>query len=433
MLVDMAKLVSGRGWWMDAKMYELYVDKFAGTFKGLTAKLDYFTHLGINTLHILPHYPSPMVDDGYDISNYEDVRSALGTLGDFVAFTDAAHQRGIRVLTDLVINHVSAEHLWFKEARASTINFRRDFFHWSKTGTEYKGALNPFVDFKPSNWIWNEATQDYYYATFYPDQPDLNWNNPHVLEEILARIDFWVERGVDGFRLDAIPFLVEKDGTSSLGLPETHRIIRTIRAHLDRKYDNRVALLAEVGSSADEARKYFGDGDECQIIYHFPLAAKMLLSLKRGDDRPIHEIGNDLRDVPEDCRWAVFLRNHDEISMVGLTADERMELLDFLDPERRYSFHNGETTALRLGSIFSNEQKHIVRAFELLYSLPSMPIMYYGDEIGMQNLPLNDDVVDTRKYVRGNFDWQVAEKMLVDPDSLLNKTATIIYENRTTS
>ncbi|KKW18981.1 MAG: Trehalose synthase [Candidatus Adlerbacteria bacterium GW2011_GWC1_50_9] len=420
-------------WWISAKIYELYVDKFAGDFKGLTRHLDHFEHLGVNALHLLPFYPSPMVDDGYDVSDYRGVRAELGTLEDFAAFVEAAHARGIKVMIDLVTNHTSSQHHWFITAHASKHNSKRDYYIWSETGNELKNAINAFPDFKPSNWVWNEATKDYYYATFYPEQPDLNWDNPNVLKEILMRISFWADKGVDGFRLDAIPFLVEREGTTSVGLPETHHIIKHIRRHLDEKHGGNIALLAEVGDSAEAARAYFGDGDECHMIYHFPLAAKMLLALARRDRRIVEEETRLLLDVPFPCRWALFLRNHDEISMVGLSEDERVELLDFLDPERRYAFSKGTTAAMRLGSIFAREPEQLLEAFEFLYSQPGVPIMYYGDEIGMQNLPLQEGIKDTRRYVRGNFDWGTAEKMLADPNSLLNKTAGIIRRNSKTS
>ncbi len=244
-------------WWKDAKIYELYVDKFAVDFKGLSGKIGYFTRLGINTLHILPHYPSPMADDGYDISDYRDVRADLGTMEDFRAFIVAAHESGIRVITDFVLNHVSVEHPWFVEARSSKDNPKRGWFLWSDTGREYKDAWNAFPDIKDDNWIPNPATGDAYYATFYPDQPDLNWTNPEVEQTMIATMDFWADIGVDGFRLDAASVLIKKEGTRCRDLPETHAIIKRIRAHLDAKYPRGVIMLAEAHN-----KEYFGDGDE---------------------------------------------------------------------------------------------------------------------------------------------------------------------------
>ena len=411
---------------MSAKIYELYVDKFAQNFKGLTARLDYFNHLGINTLHILPHYPSPMVDDGYDVSDYRGIRSELGTLEDFIAFTKEAHKRGIKVITDLVINHVSSEHHWFVTARTSKHNSKRDYFLWSETGSELKDATNAFPDFKSSNWIWNEATKDYYFATFYPEQPDLNWDNPDVVEEVFMRIDFWVERGVDGFRLDAIGHLIKREGLNSYGLPETHEVIKAIRKHLDKKYGGRICLLAEIGGSVEEAQQYFSEGDECQLVYHFSLMRQMFISLMRNEYRSLEQMIQTSYDIPHNCQWATFLRNHDDIFIEVLSEHERLELLDFLDPERRYPFNKGQTTSMRLGSIFAKKPERIIEALELLYSLPGAPIMYYGDEIGMQNLPIQAGIIDTRKYVRGDFDWPTAEAMLKDPGSLLEKVAACI-------
>jgi len=416
-----------RAWWKHAKIYELYVDKFASDFRGLTARLDYFNHLGINTLHILPHYPSPMVDDGYDISDYRGVRDELGTLEDFSAFVAEAKTRGIRVIIDLALNHVSDQHPWFLEARASKSNSKRDFFKWSETGRELKNAINAFPDFKSSNWIRNEATGDYYYATFYPQQPDLNWDNPEVLAEMLKIVDFWVGRGVAGFRLDAVPYLVEREDAASKGLPKTHRIIKIIREHLDKKYAGSVCLLAEVGDDTEVAKTYFGDGDECHLVYHFSLMRQMLVALMRRDSSAVNAlVQKSSFSIPDGCQWATFLRNHDEISLGELSGQERDDLLNFLDPERRFPFNRGTTTAIRLGSIFASQPSRLIEAFELLYSLPGAPIMYYGDEIGMKNLPIQKDIIDTRKYVRGNFDWATAERMLADSNSLLNKTAEII-------
>lgn len=413
-------------WWKQAKIYELYVDKFARNFKGLTARLDYFNHLGINTLHILPHYPSPMVDDGYDVSDYRGVRKELGTMDDFVECVEEAHKRGIKIMTDLVLNHVSTEHHWFVDARASKDNPKRDFFLWSETGREFKNAINAFPDFKSSNWIWNEATQDYYYATFYPEQPDLNWDNHEVLYEILKRVDFWTDIGVDGFRLDAIPHLVERENTMSYGLPETHHIIKVLRKHLDEKHSRGIALLAEIAAKVGESKGYFGEGDECHLVYNFALMNKMLLALVRKDLGIIHDVAHESLAIPESCQWAVFLRNHDEVNLHTLSDEERIEVVNAIDPKHLYPFNKGNATSIRLGSIFAHEPERLIEAFELLYSTPGAPIMYYGDEIGMKNLPIQSRIKDTRRYVRGDFEWDTAEKMLANPDSLLNRVATII-------
>ncbi|HWO07506.1 MAG TPA: alpha-amylase family glycosyl hydrolase [Candidatus Paceibacterota bacterium] len=416
-------------WWMNAKIYELYVDKFAEDFKGLTEKLDYFTHLGINTLHILPHYTSPMVDDGYDVSDYRTIRPELGTMDDFRAFADAAHKRGIRIIIDFVLNHVSEKHEWFVEARSSKQSRTRDFFIWSPTGRELADAPNPFRDFKASNWIWNEATGDYYYATFYPQQPDLNWGNPIVFAEMVDIMDFWVAAGTDGFRLDAVPLLFEQEETSSVGLPATHSIIAALRQHLDNNYGGRIVLLAEVVVPAAEAVEYFGDGRECQMVYHFQLAAEMFLSMMRHDRSQLDTVVQETFSMlPTGAQWATFLRNHDDLNLGMIKKNDRYELIQFLDPEGKYLFNKGCGVSVRLGTIFQNAPERIVEAHELLYSLPGAPILYYGDEIGMQNLP-GSSFTDTRRYVRGPFDWNTAESMRADQQSTLNRIARLIHDH----
>ncbi|MFA6050889.1 MAG: alpha-amylase family glycosyl hydrolase [Candidatus Paceibacterota bacterium] len=414
-------------WWKKAKIYELYVDKFAHDFKGLTAKLDYFTSLGINCLHILPHYPSPMIDDGYDVSNYRDVRPELGNLLDMKEMINEAHKRGIRVITDLVLNHVSQDHPWFQDARSSKDSSKRDYFLWSKTGLEFEGATNAFPDMKDSNWISNSETEDFYFATFYPEQPDLNWNNEEVLHSMLSIMDFWIQIGVDGFRLDAAPYLIKREGTTSKGLPETHQILKKIRKHLDNAFPGTM-LLAEVHMSVEESKKYFGDGDECQMVYHFPLAEELWLALMRNDTKRVESVIQEASEIPEGCEWATFLRNHDEISLHLLSPEDHMELIDFLDPRKEYVMKKMRKTSMRIASIFGGDQEKIIAAKKLLYSLPGAPILYYGDEIGMRNLPLQEGIIDTRKYIRGNFDWDEAEKQLKDPNSLLNSVAKIIEE-----
>ena len=419
----------GLPWWLEAKIYELYVDRFAGDLRTLTGKLGYFERLGINTLHILPHYPSPMVDDGYDVSDYRAVRPDLGTMDDFRALTAAAHARGIRIMVDCVLNHVSERHPWFAEARGSKRNPRRDFFIWSRTGAELPNAPNAFKDFKDSNWIRNDATDDYYYATFYPQQPDLNWGNPEVASEMQEILDFWVAAGVDGFRLDAVPFLLEQEGASSLNIPATHAIITALRRHLDDTYGGQIAFLAEVVMPAVESVAYFGNGHESQLVYHFQLATQMFVALMRRDRSRLDAMMRETFGVlPPHSQWATFLRNHDDLALGMLDEDERLELIRFLDPSQRYLFNKGAGVSVRLGTIFENEPARIVEAYDLLYSLPGAPILYYGDEIGMRNTQEGDHA-DTRRYVRGQFDWAAAERMLADPTSLLNRVARLIHDH----
>jgi maltose alpha-D-glucosyltransferase/alpha-amylase len=412
-------------WWKEAKIYELYIDKFADTIENLTLHLDYFTTLGVNTLHLLPHYPSPMVDDGYDVSDYRNVRASLGSLDDFSAFVDEAHSRGIRIVTDLVLNHTSNTHEWFKEAVSSKHNSKRNYYLWSETGTEFPGALSGLPDIKQNNWIRNEATHDFYYATYYPQQPDLNWDNPAVFEEMLAIMEFWAALGVDGFRLDAVPHLIKREGTTSSGLPETHAVIKRIRSRLESQYPQ-VILIAEAADTLAETKKYFGAGDECHMAYHFILMEEMWSAIRRGDTTRLAGIVQDSLDIPDNCQWAIFLRNHDEIALGSLEPDEHAALLDFLDSERAYAFGGGTRTSMRIGSIFKGDRSKILDALSLLYSLPGAPIMYYGDEIGMNNLAVEAGIRDSRKYVRGVFDWDHARQQIKDPESLFSAVSKLL-------
>lgn len=413
-----------RYWWKDAKIYELYVDRFAGNFQNLAQQLDYLERLGINALHILPHYPSPMADGGYDVMEYLNVRPELGSMEDFDSFVKEAHRRDIKVIIDFVLNHVSEHHPWFLEARSSKNNKRRDYFLWSNTGHELSQGWNAFPDIKPGNWILNEQTGDYYYATFYPQQPDLNWDNPAVFDSMMQNMDFWASRGVDGFRLDAAVTLIKRDGTLSKGLPETHQLIKRIRTHLDTKFGGEIVLLAEAHQDVQEMKTYFGDGDECHLVYHFSLTEQLFLALMRNDRTELDAMLEASRNIPENCQWAIFLRNHDELSLATLSPEVRTQLINYLDPKSEYLFNNGTATAMRLGSMF--DEAKLREAITLLYSLPGAPIMYYGDEIGMKNLPRTEGVIDSRVYVRGEFDWLEAGLQRSDPDSLYNFTKSVI-------
>jgi len=413
-------------WWKEAKIYELYIDKFAGDIPGLTRRLDYFTALGINTLHLLPHYPSGGVDDGYDITNYRAVRAELGDLDDFKTLLDTAHARGIRIITDFVLNHTSNKHPWFVEASASKHNARRDFYHWRDEPRGFEGAPNMYPDIKPNTWVRNNATNDYYFSTFYPQQPDLNWDNPEVFTEMTAHMEFWADMGVDGFRLDAAGFLIKRENTISRGLKETHQTIKKIRAQLEAKHPD-VIMLAESAEMPELAKDYFGQGDECHMAYSFPLCEQLWMALAFRDRIPLQAmIERSFKDIPENCGWAVFLRNHDELSLATLEEDEREHLIDTLDPLHEYLFNKGTATALRVASALHGDRQKIIEALELLYSIPGTPIMYYGDEIGMRNLPVQEGILHTPKYCRGVFDWAEAEAQIQDPDSLWNATRDII-------
>jgi maltose alpha-D-glucosyltransferase/alpha-amylase len=367
-----------------------------------------------------------MIDDGYDISDYRSVRPELGTVDDFMRLITEAHARDIKIIVDFVCNHTSYRHPWFEAARSSRENPWRPYYLWSETGTEFKGAANGMPDIKENNWIYNEATQDYYYATYYPEQPDLNWDYPAVFEEMIAIMKFWASMGVDGFRLDAVPHLIKREGTSSKGLPETHALIKRIRARLEEGYPETI-LVAEAHHELSETKKYFGDGDECHMAYHFILMEEMWSAIRRGDKTKLARIVEESITIPENCQWAIFLRNHDEIALGSLEPEEHQALLDFLDAERRYAFNGGTRTAMRLGSVFKGDRGKILDALSLLYSLPGAPIMYYGDEIGMDNLALDESIRDSRKYVRGAFDWAHAKKQTEDPESLFSAVSKLLH------
>lgn len=409
-------------WWKQAKIYELYIDKFAKNVTGLTGQLSYFESLGINCLHVLPHFPSPMTDDGYDVSDYRAIRPELGTLSEFSAMVREAHARGIRIVIDLVLNHTSTEHPWFIEARDSKDNARRDYYLWSETGTEFPLA-QPMVS--DHVWVKNEITNDYYYSTFFDTQADLNWDNPRVFEEIVAIMHFWIDLGVDGFRLDAAPFLVKREGTTCRGIPETHEAIKRLRAAMEQTHPD-VIFISEAHQSVADTKKYFGDGDECHMAYHFNLMEQMWLALQRGETLEVQRMVDETFDIPDNCQWAIFLRNHDEISLATLEPGISAALVAFLDPDGLFHFKKTKFTSMRIGSVFRGNREGMRRAFKLLYSLPGSPIMYYGDEIGMSNLPHQEGIQDSRKYVRGQFDWARAEEQMADPASLWHEVATLI-------
>lgn len=416
-------------WWQKAVFYELYVEKFTGNFRKLAERLDYFSALGVDCLQVLPHYPSPMKDGGYDVSDYRGVRRDLGTLADFKNFVAAVQERNIRVIIDLVLNHTSEKHPWFLEARRTKDNPKRDYYLWSESGTGFKEAVNAFPDIKKKNWIYNPGTKDYYYATFYPEQPDLNWNNPKVFSEITAIMDFWFSCGVSGFRLDAASHLVKKENSPSKSLPETHAILKRLRAYIKTKAPEAV-LLAEVEDSLTEVKKYFGEGDECQLVYNFPLASKMIFAAMRGNASLIGGILNESKSIPTDAAWVAFLRNHDELSLLMLSAPERQELRAYADAQGRYGFREGRDLAMRLASIFRKEPQKIREAFRMLLALPAAAVIYYGEEIGMENKKLLFRPKDTRKYVRGDFDWREAERQMKDPDSLFSYVKKLVGERR---
>jgi maltose alpha-D-glucosyltransferase/alpha-amylase len=393
-------------WYKDAVIYELHVKTFQdsngdglGDFRGLIERLDYFTELGVTALWLLPFYPSPLRDDGYDIADYFAVNPSYGTLEDFRAFLDLAHERGLRVITELVLNHTSDQNAWFQRARrAKPGTPERDFYVWSDDPRKYSDARIIFKDFEPSNWSWDPVAKAYFWHRFYAHQPDLNFENPLVHSELLRAIDFWLEMGVDGLRLDAIPYLYEAEGTNCENLPETHAFIKKLRAHIDARFHDRM-LLAEANQWPEDSVAYFGTGDECQMEFHFPLMPRMFMALQMEDRFPIIDILDQTPAIPENCQWAIFLRNHDELTLEMVTDEER----DYM-----YRVYAGDTRARinlgirrRLAPLLNNNRRKIELINSLLFSLPGTPIIYYGDEIGMgDNFYLGD-----RNGVRTPMQW----------------------------
>jgi maltose alpha-D-glucosyltransferase/alpha-amylase len=393
-------------WYKDAIIYEAHVRAFfdsngdgIGDFAGFTQKLPYLNDLGITCIWLLPFYPSPLKDDGYDIADYTSINPIYGTLEDFQRFLDAAHALNMRVITELVINHTSDQHPWFQRARrAPKGSPERDFYVWSDTDTKYSGTRIIFVDTEPSNWTFDPVAGQYYWHRFFAHQPDLNFDNPLVLESMLAVMRFWLDLGVDGFRLDAIPYLIEREGTINENLPETHQILQRIRHELDAHYTDRL-LLAEANQWPSDVRAYFGDGDECHMAFHFPLMPRIFMGLRQEERHPIVEIMNQTPEIPESCQWAIFLRNHDELTLEMVTDEERdyMYAQYAAEPETRLNVG----IRRRLAPLMENSRPRIELMNSLLFSMPGTPIVYYGDEIGMgDNVYLGD-----RNGVRTPTQW----------------------------
>ncbi|VTU17051.1 maltose alpha-D-glucosyltransferase [Variovorax sp. RA8] len=393
-------------WYRDAVIYQLNVKAFFdsnddgyGDFKGVTAKLDYVKDLGVNTIWLMPFYPSPLRDDGYDIAEYEDVHPHYGTLADFKIMLEEAHKRGLRVITELVINHTSSDHPWFQAARrAPPGSPEREFYVWSDTDQLYQGTRIIFTDTETSNWAWDPVAKAYYWHRFFSHQPDLNFNNPRVLEAVFKTMRFWLDMGVDGFRLDAIPYLCERDGTSNENLPETHVVIKQLRAAIDAQYKNRF-LLAEANMWPEDVREYFGDADECHMAYHFPLMPRMYMAIAQEDRHPIVEIVQQTPEIPEGCQWAIFLRNHDELTLEMVTSKERDYMYLMYAADLRARINVG--IRRRLAPLMENDMDRVKLMNAMLLSMPGSPIIYYGDEIGM-----GDNVfVGDRNGVRTPMQW----------------------------
>jgi maltose alpha-D-glucosyltransferase/alpha-amylase len=393
-------------WYTRAVIYEVPVKAFfdgngdgIGDFPGLIEKLDYLEGLGVTCLWLLPFFPSPLRDDGYDISDYCSIHPSYGTLDDFKRFLDAAHERRMYVVVELVLNHTSDAHPWFRRAReAPAGSVERNYYVWSDTDTKYPDARVIFLDTERSNWTWDPVAGAYYWHRFFHHQPDLNYDNPTVIQEIVGVIDFWLELGVDGFRLDAVPYLVEREGTSCENLQETHTVLKLIRRHIDEHWPHRM-LLAEANQFPVDVRAYFGDGDECHMAYHFPLMPRIFMGLHLEDRQPIVEIMQQTPPIPDGCQWALFLRNHDELTLEMVTDEERdyMHLAYSADPQARINLG----IRRRLAPLMLNNRRRIELLNSLLFSFPGTPIVYYGDEIGMgDNVYLGDG-----KGVRTPMQW----------------------------
>jgi maltose alpha-D-glucosyltransferase/alpha-amylase len=393
-------------WFKDAVIYQLHVKTFQdsdgdglGDFRGLVSRLDYFSELGVTALWLLPFYPSPLKDDGYDIADYFAVNPSYGTLEDFRTFLHLAHERGLRVITELVLNHTSDQNAWFQRARhAPAGSAERDFYVWSDDPRRYADARIIFKDFETSNWTWDPVAKAYFWHRFYSHQPDVNFENLLVHDELFRAFDFWLEMGVDGLRLDAIPYLYEAEGTNCENLPATHAFIRKLRAHIDGKFPGRM-LLAEANQWPEDSVEYFGKGDECHMEFHFPLMPRMFMSIQMEDRFPIIDILDQTPAIPENCQWAIFLRNHDELTLEMVTDEERDYMYRVYAEDARARINLG--IRRRLAPLLGNNRRKIELINSLLFSLPGTPIIYYGDEIGMgDNFYLGD-----RNGVRTPMQW----------------------------
>ncbi|MFK8399715.1 maltose alpha-D-glucosyltransferase [Pseudomonas sp. BGr12] len=415
-------------WYKDAVIYQLHVKSFfdanndgIGDFRGLIEKLDYIAELGVNTLWLLPFYPSPRRDDGYDIAMYKGVHPDYGTLADARRFIDAAHERGLRVITELVINHTSDQHPWFQRARrAKKGSQARNWYVWSDDDGKYDQTRIIFIDSEQSNWTWDPVAGQYFWHRFYSHQPDLNFDNPQVLRAVLGVMRYWLDMGVDGLRLDAIPYLIEREGTNNENLPETHVVLKRIRAELDAHYPDRM-LLAEANQWPEDTRPYFGGtdggpGDECHMAFHFPLMPRMYMAIAQEDRFPISDILRQTPAIPDNCQWAIFLRNHDELTLEMVTDDERDYLWNYYAADRRARINLG--IRRRLAPLVERDRRRIELLNSLLLSMPGTPTLYYGDEIGMgDNIYLGD-----RDGVRTPMQWSMDRNggfSRADPASLV--------------
>jgi maltose alpha-D-glucosyltransferase / alpha-amylase len=408
-------------WYKNAIFYEVYVRAFRdsnrdghGDLRGLIEKLDYIKEIGVDCLWLLPIYPSPLMDDGYDIADYYNIHPDYGTLDDFKEFLAEAKKRGLRVITDLVLNHTSDQHPWFQAARSDRNSPYRDYYVWSDTDEKYQEARIIFLDTEDSNWSWDEVAGQYYWHRFYSSQPDLNYDNPAVQKEMLEVMKFWLDLGVDGFRADAIPYLFEREGTNCENLPETHAYLKKLRRFLDEHYPDRV-LLCEANQWPKDVRPYFGDGDEFHMGFHFPVMPRLYMALAKEDRSDIVNILEATPPIPDNCQWCTFLRNHDELTLEMVTESERQFMWDFYAPEPRMRLNLG--IRRRLAPLMEGDRRKIELLHSILFTLPGSPILYYGDELGM-----GDQIwLDDRDGVRTPMQWN-AEKNAgfseADPEKL---------------
>src|SRR5690348_14265911 len=413
-------------WYKDAIIYELHIKAFfdanndgIGDLPGLIAKLDYLQDLGITAIWLLPFFPSPFRDDGYDVSDYRNIHPAYGTLRDFGQLVREAHRRGMRIIVELVVNHTSDQHPWFQRARqAKPGSVFRDYYVWSETEDKYKSTRIIFNDTEKSNWTWDPVAGAFYWHRCFSHQPDLNFDNPHVIRSVLNNMRFWADIGVDGFRLDAVPYLCEREDTSNENLPETHAVIKQLRAQLDSEFPNRL-FLAEANQWPEDVKDYFGNGDECHMAFHFPLMPRMYMAIAREDRHPITDILRQTPEIPDSCQWAIFLRNHDELTLEMVTDSERDYLWSTYAADRRARLNLG--IRRRLAPLMENDRRRIELMVSLLLSLPGTPILYYGDEIGMgDNIYLGD-----RDGVRTPMQWSPDRNggfSRADPSRLVSPT-----------
>ena len=449
-------MTENKPWYMNAVFYEVHIRAFCdsnndgkGDLPGLISKLDYIKELGIDCIWVLPMYPSPLKDDGYDIADYYGVHPDYGNIDDFKNLVDEAHKRNLRVIADLVLNHTSDQHPWFQKSRSDPDSKYRDYYVWSETDDKYSDARIIFLDTEDSNWAYDEEAGMYYWHRFYSSQPDLNYDNPEVREEMRNVMKYWLDMGIDGFRADAVPYLIQREGTNCENLPETHEILKDFRAFLDENYEGKI-LLAEANQWPKDVREYFGDGDEFHMGFHFPVMPRIFMAIRKGDASSIHWIMGETPDIPENTQWCTFLRNHDELTLEMVTEEERQWMWEEYAPHPRMRLNLG--IRRRLAPLLDNDHRKIMLANALLYSLPGAPIVYYGDEIGMGDniwlpdrngvrtpMQWNDElnagfseaapeelyapVVDTNEF---SYKEVNVEKAIKEPTSLFNKMQQLI-------